>query len=221
MSLTQNVAAIASLILLASSTSLRAQRSNVDGPAQGAAGSPHATWEKRLLEAVRPKPFGVHYEIAITESPVPAATREEFVRALSAATQDMRSDRTNSTRAPGSGKFRISWTWKPEVHLSECRFKDVTINIDYSIDVAQLGGALAEDSTARVWWAAEVERGFTRRVEVLKFMRDGAKGMHRRLNTLTSNTCSNLAEQANAIARMAAEDIYEQLESARPLPSVP
>ena len=220
MSITPYVVALAGLVLLSGSAPAWAPGSEVVLSAQGTTGSPRTTWEKRMLEAARPKPFGVRYEISVTESPVPATTRDEFLRTLSAAVQDMRGDRTNTTRAPGSGQVRVSWEWKPEVHLSECRFKEVTIDIRYSIDVAQLAGPLAEDSTARAWWAAEVERGFTRRVEVLKMMRDGSKSLYRKLNTMTSNTCSNLVERANSIARTAVEDMYTELEKPRLLPAV-
>lgn len=188
--------------------------SSAAGTAPVAGGSPRTTWEPRLLEAVKPRPAGVRFDIVVSESPVEATDRRQLIGTLNAENREMTTDITNTTRAPGSYQYRVSWDWQMEPHLGECRFKDLTIKVGYAVDVVRLAGPLAADSSARVWWDGFTERQFDRHVAMLKALRDGARGLYNEMRMMSNVSCATLGTRANDLGRAQVPQIYARTREA-------
>lgn len=179
-------------------------------PAVQAAG-PAATWERRFLDAGRPIPAGVKYQFTVTESPIEAATMQEFLQKYSEASRRMGELRTE--RSPGSSQWRLSWPWQMETHLSRCQFKDLTVRVSYEVDVARLAGPVAQDSAARAAWAAQVERQFAFHADRIRTMRESARGLYQKMRVLSNSSCTEMANIANEMGRGAVIDLNRQLGS--------
>ena len=166
---------------------------------QAPAGKPSKTWEKPMVDAMKPKPAGVNFDVSITESPVAAANATEFARAVGAAGDRMVEGRGN--RSPGSSAWSITWQWEQETHLGRCQFKDVRVRVTYTTDVAELAGPAATDSASLAWWTTYADRRYATSIDQLKLMRDAAKDIYQRMKLMSKNACSELSTQATELGR--------------------
>lgn len=176
---------------------------SVVGSLMGAEEAPTAAvpkWQKRLVDAAKPTPAGVRIRVVVTDDPISATTRSEFLQSLSSKQRALVMEREGG-RGPMGLRWLLRWNWETEVHLGGCQFKSATVTVEYNADFATLGGPIAADSVEQAWWNAELEQLFTSRVETLKILRDGAREIQQKVSLMRSSSCGDLTSRATDVAR--------------------
>lgn len=176
------------------------------------AGAKPQEWQRRLLDAAKPTPFGVRVRVVATESVIAAVTRADFVKAIGEpVTVEERFEAMAEhgiDRGPLTFSWKLSWTLQTETHLNTCQFRALSINVDYRADFPVIGGPMAADTAEQTWWAAQLEAHFADRVTTLKVLRDGAKVMYEQMRELTASSCSELTLRANDVGRIGATNTH-------------
>jgi Bacterial protein of unknown function (DUF922) len=184
-------------------SSLRAQDTTVSQPAgpKRPEGRPSKTWEKSLVQALKPTPAGVKYQLNVTETPIDAESMRDVVVKLNEESKRMME--IKSARSPGSYRWSIDTPWMMEQHLGRCQFKDIDVRLTYDIDVVTLAGPIAQDVTAMASWARRDDALYANHFERLRVMRDAARTLYQKLRNLSNSSCSELANIANQTSREA------------------
>lgn len=173
------------------------------------AGLPSKAWEKSLLQALRPTPAGVKYQLNVSESPIEASTMAEFREKIVEANRNMVELR--SGRAPGSYQWRLETPWEQETHLSRCQFKQIDVRVGYNADIVMLAGPVAQDSAATAFWAQQTDAIYATHFERLRLMRDAGRALYQKLRLMSNATCGELANIAGNAAREAQFELNEQM----------
>lgn len=173
------------------------------------AGPPSKTWEKSLVQALKPTPAGVKYQLNVSESVIEAETMQEFVTKYAEASRNMVELR--SGRSPGSYSWSLSTPWQQETHLGRCQFKDIDVRITYDVDIVTLGGPVAQDSSARARWDRQTDRLYANHFDRLRLLRDSSRALYQRLRLMSNSSCAELANIANQATREARFEINDRM----------
>ena len=173
------------------------------------AGQPSKTWEKSLVQALKPTPAGVKYQLNVSESAIEAETMQEFVTKYAEASRNMVELR--SGRSPGSYQWSLSTPWQQETHLGRCQFKDIDVRITYDVDIVTLGGPVAQDSSARARWERQTDQLYANHFERLRLLRDSSRALYQRLRLMSNSSCGELANIANQATREARFEINDNM----------
>jgi hypothetical protein len=173
------------------------------------AGKPSKTWEKSLVQALKPTPAGVKYQLNVTETPIDAESMREVVVKLNEESKRMME--IKSARSPGSYRWSLDTPWQQEQHLGRCQFKDIDVRLIYDLDVVTLAGAVAQDSTATSAWSRRDDALYNNHFERLRVMRDAARTLYQKLRNLSNSSCGELANIANQTTRDARLELNEAM----------
>jgi hypothetical protein len=173
------------------------------------AGKPSKTWEKSLVQALKPTPAGVKYQLNVTETPIDAESMRDVVVKLNEESKRMME--IKSARSPGSYRWSLDTPWQQEQHLGRCQFKDIDVRLIYDLDVVTLAGAVAQDSTATAAWSRRDDALYNNHFERLRVMRDAARTLYQKLRNLSNSSCGELANIANQTTRDARLELNEAM----------
>lgn len=170
-------------------------------------------WQKRFLDGAKPTPAGVRLRVVVTESPVEADDPRALTETLRRLQQETGPTATE-VRYPHAVSWQLRWDWEMEQHLSRCRFKDLTVQVDLRSDFATLAGPIAADSAARAWWAGRQERAFEDRLRALRSLRDAGRELYRELKNMEAMNCGDLGNRANEVGRRRTSEAYQRAREA-------
>ena len=197
------------IALVVSSLAAAQPAATTAAPPPRPAGLPSKTWEKALVQALKPTPGGVKYEISVSETSLEATSIREFTAKINEASRNMVELR--SGRSPGSYGWSLSTPWVQQMNMGRCEFKDIDVRISYAVDVILIAGPIAQDSSARHWWDANTDGTYATHFARLRLLRDSARALHQRLRLLSNSSCGELANIANTASREARFQINEQM----------
>lgn len=194
-----------------SATPLSAQDSGSPEPVgpKRPTGAPSKTWEKSLVQALKPTPAGVKYQLNVTETKVEADSLREAMTKLAEASRQMME--IKSARSPGSYRWSLETPFQQEQHLGRCQFKDIDVRLVYDIDVVALAGPVSLDSVALAYWARRDDALYANHFMRLRVMRDAARTLYQKLRNLSNSSCGELANIAGQISREARLDLNDQM----------
>jgi predicted secreted Zn-dependent protease len=167
-------------------------------------------WEQRFLTAARPNPMGVRLRVTVFETPIPGATRQEFMTGLRAKQDEIRG-RRDGAQMPLSSRWNMRWSWQTVVRSPYCAFRTVNVFLDYQTHYVRLDGSLAQDPDAQSWWSEQSNRTFNRHLVHLKALRDAAGETQSRLRDMTATSCDVLTRDANRVASRDLQEIADRL----------
>ena len=192
-------------------SALSAQDSTASQPAgpKRPEGRPSKTWEKSLVQALKPTPAGVKYQLNVSETPIDAESLRDVVVKLNEESKRMME--IKSARSPGSYRWTLDTPWQQEQHLGRCQFKDIDVRLGYDIDVVVLAGPVAQDVAATASWARRDDALYQNHFERLRVMRDAARALYQKLRNLSNSSCGELANIANQTTREARFELNDAM----------